>query len=433
MKRRLFTEPEIRRVSLAGVVLAMEDIGIDDIENFNFVDQPEKEAFKEAYKTLTILGAIRPGKNGMTDLGKRMAQLPLEPRLARMLLEAEKYGCVADVVTVSAFLSCPNVFARPRDKQYEADVAHMGFKDSRSDALTSLKVWNGYVGSGYNQSWCFNNYLNARALVEISKIRTQLFTILEQSGIIISDSKDEDMIMKSICSGLINNLYKREGHHSYTSVFGDELEDEVFIHPGSSLFGSGAREWFIATQVVKTTKLFARGCTTVKLEWLQEFLPHLFTCSESTVSEYEVGDQYVEVMSQIIFRGQKVGTARREISISEAREIQEKQIAKAEDLGWRKLTFHIEKRTKYEMPSLDYISNEGHDTHSWHSFEEGVPYYCEVMGAYAHPMFRVYEFIEKGGKTTQIEKIVEDDVNAQSTEMKLTFGGSDIVIKTKAK
>src|SRR3989344_3046572 len=138
--RPAFTKPEILRVSLADVVLKMENIGITNVEGFDFIDPPDRKAFHEAYETLIALGAILRGESGLTETGRAMAQLPLEPRIARMLLEAQKHGCVENVATIAAFLTVRNVFSRPKDREAEADLAHARFKDSTSDALTFLKV-----------------------------------------------------------------------------------------------------------------------------------------------------------------------------------------------------------------------------------------------------------------------------------------------------
>jgi ATP-dependent helicase HrpA len=153
--RPAFTTPEILRVSLANVVLKMENIGIADVEGFDFIDAPNSEAFHEAYETLIALGAIRRGVAGLTEIGRGMARLPLDPRTSRMVLEAEKHGCVKNVATVAAFLSVRNIFVRPKQSEYEADRAHQQFKDSKSDALTFLNVWAQYEHSGYNNQWCF--------------------------------------------------------------------------------------------------------------------------------------------------------------------------------------------------------------------------------------------------------------------------------------
>ncbi len=437
--RRLFTEPEIRRISLAGVVLAMEDIGIDNVEGFDFIDPPEQEAFHEAYQTLIVLGAIASNKKGLTAVGKKMAQMPLEPRLSRMILEAEKQGCVTEVVTFAAFLSLPPVFFRPKGKEYDADFAHAEFKNRHSDALTCLNVWNGYVASGYNFSWCRDKFLNARSLSEITNVRRQILSILEQDGMIISTSSDDELIMKSIVSGLIHNLFQSSSpRYAYKAVFRGS-DEFTYIFPGSSLYGAGGREFFVATQVVETTKNYARNCTTVKLEWLQEFLPHLFTFAESTIVSYEVGSDKVEVSSKILFRGQVVGTDSHEVSVDEAREIQAKRIIEAEELGWRELTFQRRGCGDHDI----LISPEGYTTWSSYSYREDVPYYCEVesfLGKWrASPKFQVYNFGQKKvvsslvtGSPTQAQTS-EVSQSVVPSEMKLTFGGNDVLVKTKGK
>jgi RNA helicase HrpA len=180
--RPAFTTPEILRVSLADVVLKMENIGIENIEEFDFIDPPDREAFHEAYETLIALGAIHRGVKGLTDIGRAMARLPLDPRIARMVLEAEKHGCVKNVATVAAFLSVRNVFVRPKDSEWEADAAHEQFKDEKSDAITFLNIWKRYEASNFDGSWCYRNFLNAKTMGEVRRIREQLFSILQHHG-----------------------------------------------------------------------------------------------------------------------------------------------------------------------------------------------------------------------------------------------------------
>jgi HrpA-like RNA helicase len=111
-----------------------------------------------------------------------MARLPLEPKIARMVLEAQKHSCIREVVTVAAFLSVNHIFVRSKEHQNEADSAHAQFKSTLSDALTFLKIWDEYESSEYSPSWCYENFLNGRTLFEIRKIREQLFSLLAREG-----------------------------------------------------------------------------------------------------------------------------------------------------------------------------------------------------------------------------------------------------------
>ena len=260
--RSKFTEPEIKRISLAGVVLAMKDIGIDDIESFEFIDSPSRESFHEAHETLIALGAVQRKSRGLTEIGKKMARLPIEPRIARMLIEADKHGCISEVATVAAFLSGKNIFLRPRDKESEADQAHSKFKDKTSDALTFLNVWDAYRDNDYESRWCSENYISSRAMREINDILSQLFDILESSGIKLTTGKDDNEVVKAVSMGLAYNLMERRNRYSYNGVF--RQIDGVFVHPGSAIFGLSNPRWMVVTEIVRTSKNYARGCTQVR-------------------------------------------------------------------------------------------------------------------------------------------------------------------------
>lgn len=331
-----YTEPEIRRMSLAGVVLAMKAIGVKDIENFDFVDPPDASAFHEAYQTLIALGAITDKSNGLTDLGREMAKLPLEPRISRMVLEAEEHGCVEEIVTIAAFLSVRNVFVRPKGEERKADIAHGPFCTRRSDMLTFLKVWASYRESGFNKEWCFANFLNSRSLFEVKNIRIQLLMILRRRRE-ISSATDEDIILRSVTAGLVQNLLEKGSRYAYNALF--RGLGEVFIHPGSSLFGYGNYRWVVASSITETSKLFARGVSEVKVEWLPEIAPSYFYFSGAVITSYASGNDHVSVTQRIMRKGSEdrqaylIGHVEKLVSIEEALLIQKKRIKEAERDG----------------------------------------------------------------------------------------------------
>ena len=371
------TKPEIQRVGLASIVLAMESIGLDDIENFDFIDPPAKKAFHEAYETLIALGAISRGRKGLTETGKAMARLPLAPHLARMLLEAEKYGCVEEVVTVAAFLSVRTVYLRPKGKEDEADDAHDRFKKRASDMLTYLAIWEAFESGGASNFWCRENFLSFKALQEVTSVRAQLVDILERRGIVLSSSDDKQLVSKAVASGLVYNLFQREGRFGYGSVFRDNLYAQVFIHPGSSMFGT-ATQWFVAAEVVETSKVFARGCSRVDATWLPDLIPHLATYGEEEIVEVlPEGD--ILVRQSILFKGDVVGWKEGMVSLEEVHRIQEQRVRKAEAQGLRRLVFSLKKGVN----SWDdrFVAHSGLQSFSasliGSSIVPGVTYYCK--------------------------------------------------------
>jgi len=154
----------------------------------------------------------------MTNIGEKMVDLPLEPHIARMVIEAEKYNCVETICTIASFLSGRSVFVRPAEQNDEAETAHRRFRVAQSDFLTLLKVWQEYETNNFSNDWARRNFLNSRMLAEIRQIRYQLFRALRRNGIRASESQDPEAIGKSITAGLIENLMAYQSRYSYFRV-----------------------------------------------------------------------------------------------------------------------------------------------------------------------------------------------------------------------
>ncbi len=347
--RPLYTEPEIKRTGLASVVLQMEVLGIAHIPHFEFLDPPEPEAFREAYEILIALGAVKKGKPGLTEIGQAMADLPLDPTIGRMLLEALKHGCESDVATVAAFFSLPKgVFMRPKGKEDEADYAHRRFKNNDSDALTYLAVWGAYAESGYSRAWCYENFLNSRALSEAKSIREQLLEILNRRGAGVSEAKDEEeAVMKSVAAGLVYNLAGRAGlGFGYLPILRrGVISQEAFVHPGSAMFGGNRfapkPRWLVAHELVRTTKLWMRGCSRVEPEWLPELAPARFSFGKPEFISYAPPSNTVRARRPILFCSDGyfalpdiVGWKEEEMPLLDARLIQKERVERAERDGW---------------------------------------------------------------------------------------------------
>lgn len=266
-----FQTPEIQRSNLANVVLTMKRMGIEDVKSFEFIDPPEPEAIDQAIATLKVLGALDDQEN-ITKTGEVMADLPLEPHIGRMIIEAEIHQCVEVVCTLAAFMSTRSVFARPKDKQGLADIAHMKFKVSESDFLTLWKVWQAYEASNYDRDWARDNFLSSRVLEEVRDIRYQLFRALKRNGIRVSENNDPVAIGKSVASGLIENLMEYSYRHSYRRV--KDGRQDFYIHPSSATFGFGPR-YFVPGEIVETKKRYARTIQSVKPGWIKEIAPQL--------------------------------------------------------------------------------------------------------------------------------------------------------------
>jgi len=271
--RQEFQTPEIMRSNIAHIVLTMKKIGIEDVKSFKFVDPPAAEAFTFALDTLKTLGALDENEK-ITKIGEIMADLPLEPHTARMVVEAEKYKCVETICTIAAFLGGRSVFVRPKGKESEADAAHRHFKAPGSDFLTLLNVWKEYEANHYNDKWARDNFLNSKVLEEVKQIRYQLFRALRRNGIRASESQDVQAIGKSIASGLIENLMEKRSTWSYEYRRVKDNQNNFFIHPSSVTFDLKP-SLFVSADIVESKKKYARTIQEVEPEWLIEIAPQL--------------------------------------------------------------------------------------------------------------------------------------------------------------
>jgi RNA helicase HrpA len=286
--RKQYQVPEMLRSNLASVVLMMKSIGIDNVKDFEFVDPPKPEALEQALESLKSLGALDEDEK-MTSIGETMAELPLDPHIARMVIEAGKYDCVETVCTIAAFLGGRNVFFRPKDKETAADEAHSVYKDRDSDFLTFLNVWQAYqLNNGDTQrayEWAQKNFLNFKVLQEVKEIRYQLFKALKRNGIRATENQDPESIGKSIAAGLIDGLLIHEYKHSYRRV--KDGVRGIYIHPGSATsFRMIDPKLIIPAEIMETesrdkhtgeTRMVKRARTVqiIKPEWIEEVAPQL--------------------------------------------------------------------------------------------------------------------------------------------------------------
>lgn len=288
-----FQVPEIKRSNLAHVVLLMKQMGIEDVKSFDFIDPPDSESFKQALETLKTLGALDDDEK-ITKTGEVMAELPLEPHISRMVIEAQKHNCVETICTIAAFLGNKSVFVRPKEKTEEADEAHRKFKIPTSDFLTLLKVWEDYEAHDYNDTWARENFLNSKVLREVQNIRYQLFRVLHRNGIRATESRDEDAIGKSIAAGLVENLLEYNSRHAYQRI--KDGSWGFYIHPSSVTFGEDP-QFIVAAEIVSTNKTYARVNQQVKREWLKEIAPQFISEAPRSIYYDEEADKVIQEVS----------------------------------------------------------------------------------------------------------------------------------------
>jgi len=265
--------PEIQRSNLGHVVLMLKSIGIDDLLHFDFMDPPPPETLIKALEQLYALSALND-QGELTKTGRRMAELPMDPMLSKMIIASEKYKCVDEIVTIGGMLGVDNaVFYRPKDKGIHADNARKNFHKLGGDHMTLLNVYKQWEETGFSINWCFENYVQNRSLKRARDIREQLVDMLEKVELEhSSNANDIDGMRKSILSGFFYNTARMNKSGSYTTV---KHPHTVEIHPQSALFGQNPK-LICYNELMLTTKEYMRNAIEVKPEWILEVAPHYY-------------------------------------------------------------------------------------------------------------------------------------------------------------
>lgn len=293
-EREDFQKPEIQRFDLGEVILKMKDMGIQDVEGFDFIDNPSRERIHEAIDGLRKLDALDINGN-ITEIGKEMARLQLRPDLSRMLIEAKHLDCVNQMVDICAMMSSSKqVFIRPRKSDNPEDNIENSrklsnqnrLKISKSDVLTMLNIWNKWEESGFNRSFTFEHLLNVKSLNEAGLIRMQLLRALGEDGIEARNTKslDNNSISRCLLSGIPDSIYYNSERYNYNPVIPDPFLKDVKIFPGSTVFGDGSK-LILAMNIQMSEKkdeygdmkstLYARCCHKISINELKIILPNV--------------------------------------------------------------------------------------------------------------------------------------------------------------
>jgi ATP-dependent helicase HrpA len=293
LARPEFTDAEILRTNLASVILQMTAAGLGDIEKFPFIDPPDHRNIRDGVQLLQELGALDPAqkdpKKRLTPLGRKLAQLPVDPRLARMVLEADKNGCVREVMVIAAALSIQDPRERPAEKQAQADQQHARFKDESSDFLAYLNLWR-YVreqqkvlSSSAFRRMCKSEYLNYLRIREWQDIYSQLRTVAKQMGIHLNEEDaDEQRVHVSLLAGLLSHVGMKDvkstggetGKGTAKNEYLGARNAKFAIFPGSALFRKPPR-FVMSAELVETSRLWARVNARIEPEWIEPLAGHL--------------------------------------------------------------------------------------------------------------------------------------------------------------
>ncbi len=270
--------PEIQRTNLANVVLQLKAMGINDMLGFDFMDPPPVQTLIGALESLYAQGAL-DDEGLLTRLGRKMAEFPLDPALSKMLIISNELGCSDEILTIVAMLSVENPFYRPKDKAAQADMKKAKFNHVDGDHLTLLTIYEGWKASKFSNPWCFENFLQPRAMKRAQDVRKQLVMIMDRYKMdIISAGRNLIKVRKCIVAGFFTNAAKKDPQEGYKTI----LENQpVYIHPSSALFNKNP-EWVIYNELVLTTKEYMRNVVAIDAKWLVELAPNFFKRSDPT-------------------------------------------------------------------------------------------------------------------------------------------------------
>ncbi|TAJ19088.1 MAG: ATP-dependent RNA helicase HrpA [Rugosibacter sp.] len=312
-KRAAYTEPEILRSSLAGVILRMKSLHLGDVENFPFLEAPAPRMIADGYQLLAELGAIDETTKALTKAGVELAKLPLDPKIGRMILAACEQGCLNEMLIIAAALSVQDPRERPQEQAGSADQAHAKWKDEKSEFLSYLKLWQAadvvwkHETSNKQRQWCRQNFLSWLRMREWRDVHTQLLTLCHEHGWKESQlAGSYEAIHKALLTGLLGHIgLKSEEDAHYLGARGIKF----FIHPGSSLIKKAGR-WIVAAEIVETSRLFARCVARIEPEWLEQVGSHLLR-SHIYDPHWEKGSGQVVAWERVTLHGLLLHAKRR--------------------------------------------------------------------------------------------------------------------------
>ncbi len=281
--RPRFTDPEILRSSLAGVILRMKSLHLGVVEDFPFIEAPSKRAITDGYQLLAELGAVQED-NELTPIGQELARLPLDPRVGRMILEARQREALEEVLVIASAMSVQDVRDRPMDAQTQADQQHAKFDDEKSEFSGYLKLWKwihdargGHdaehkLSNRQYEQLLRQNFINIRRVREWRDTHSQLLTVVtEHRWRINARPASYEQLHLSMLAGLLGNVgYKLEDEEAYLGARGIKFHK----HPGAHLSKKPGR-WIVASELVETTRLFGRGIAAIEPTWLEQVGSHL--------------------------------------------------------------------------------------------------------------------------------------------------------------
>ncbi|HAN68748.1 MAG TPA: ATP-dependent RNA helicase HrpA [Halieaceae bacterium] len=281
LSRPEFTDPEILRTNLAAVILQMLQLGLGEVQHFPFINPPDPRMVRDGYKLLQELGAVS-ARGKLTALGRQMAKLPIDPRLARMVLAGQDRGCLEEVLVIAAALAIQDPRERPADKQAQSDQMHARFRHERSDFMAWLSLWRYYeeqrqaLSQSQLRKLCQREFLSFLRMREWRDMHAQLRMACRQLGLRAagelpaSGEEPFESVHRALLAGLLSNIAQHQENRDYLGSRNRKLQ----IFPGSNL-GRQRPKWIVAAEVVETSRVFARTVAAIDPAWVLEANPDL--------------------------------------------------------------------------------------------------------------------------------------------------------------
>uniref|UniRef100_A0A8C0MBS9 RNA helicase n=1 Tax=Canis lupus familiaris TaxID=9615 RepID=A0A8C0MBS9_CANLF len=268
------TVPEMQRSNLAPVILQLKALGIDNVLRFHFMSPPPAQSMVQALELLYALGGLDKDCRLTEPLGMRVAEFPLNPMFAKMLLESGNFGCSQEILSIAAMMQIQNIFVVPGNQKSQAIRVHRKFAVEEGDHLTMLNVYEAFIKHNKNSQWCQEHFLNYKGLIRAATVREQLKKLLVKFQVPKKSSEgDPDPVLRCIVSGFFANAARFHSTGAYRTIRDDH---ELHIHPASVLYAEKPPRWVIYNEVIQTSKYYMRDVTAIESAWLLELAPHFY-------------------------------------------------------------------------------------------------------------------------------------------------------------
>ncbi len=311
ISRPEFTDAEILRTNLASVILQMHDLKLGAVADFPFIDMPDSRFVNDGMKLLQELGALDERRH-LTSLGKQIARLPVDPRIARMILAGQQWGALQEVLVIAAALTIQDPRDRPQDKMQAADQKHQQWRDNNSDFLSLLNLWQDHeeqrqeLSQNQLRKWCGKNYLAYMRMREWREVHRQILLMCQHMGLSLNQEvASYEAIHRALLTGLLGNI----GHKDEDGSFLGPRQRRFHIFPGSAVYKKPPA-WIMAAELVETSRLFARGVAKIEPAWVEQTAGSLLKYSYSEPSWYKRQGQ-VMAMEQVSLYGLVLASQRK--------------------------------------------------------------------------------------------------------------------------